>query len=136
MLPQAEALHHIAIYHKVVYLTEWYISNRLPLPRGCIGSPEPSALEVLSSIQADLLNNPEAGDLVQGLAGIRKARCANAGRGKGKRGGYRYLFLYLRQRRHIHLLYFLDKDEQVDLSTDERKKLRSLAEAIKAAVMK
>lgn len=90
-----------------------------------------SALDVLSRIQEDLQKNPERGDLVQGLGGIRKARIGNPDRGKGKRGGYRYLFLYLESRGHIHLLFLLDKNEQVDLSQDERKALRALVAAIK-----
>jgi len=32
----------------------------------------------------------------------------------------------------IHLLYLLDKDEQKDLSNDERKELRALVAEIKA----
>jgi len=84
-----------------------------------------SALEVL------LLKNPARGNLVQGLGGIRKARCSNPTRSKGKRGGYRYLFLYLEKRDHLHLLYLLDKDEQEDLSNDERKVLRALVAEIK-----
>ena len=90
-----------------------------------------SSLDVLSSIQADLLKNPARGDLVQGLGGIRKARCSNPARGKGKRGGYRYLFLYLQNQDRIHLLYLLDKDEQEDLSNDERRVLRALVTRIK-----
>lgn len=105
-----------------------------------------SALDVLSRIQTDLSapanqqtelcrgprqKNPERGDLVQGLGGIRKARIGNPARGKGTRGGYRYLFLYLENRGHIHLLFLLDKDEQVDLSNEERKALRALVTAIK-----
>jgi hypothetical protein len=90
-----------------------------------------SALDVLSRIQDDLQKNPERGDLVQGLGGIRKARIGNPVRGKGKRGGYRYLFLYLENRGHIHLLFLLDKDEQVDLSNKERKALRDLVAAIR-----
>ncbi|MGE5321243.1 MAG: type II toxin-antitoxin system RelE/ParE family toxin [Actinomycetota bacterium] len=70
---------------------------------------------------------------MQGLGGIRKARIGNPARGKGKRGGYRYLFLYLENRGHIHLLFLLDKDEQVDLANDERKALRALVAAIKQA---
>ena len=90
-----------------------------------------SALDVLNSIQADLLKNPARGDLVQGLGGIRKARCSNPARGKGKRGGYRYLFLFLQNQDRIHLLYLLDKDEQEDLSNDERRVLRTLVTRIK-----
>ncbi len=88
-------------------------------------------MDVLSSIQADLQKNPERGDLVQGLGGIRKARIGNPSRGKGKRGGYRYLFFYVGNRGQTHLLFLLDKDEQLDLSNDERKELRALVSAIK-----
>jgi hypothetical protein len=90
-----------------------------------------SAIEVLNSIQADLLKNPARGDLVQGLGRIRKARCSNPARSKGKRGGYRYLFLYLQNHDRIHLLYLLDKDEQEDLSNDERRVLRTLVTRVK-----
>src|SRR6185312_8659318 len=90
-----------------------------------------SSLDVLNSIQADLLKNPARGNLVQGLGGIRKARCSNPARGKGKRGGYRYLFLYLQSQDRIHLLYLLDKDEQEDLSSDERRVLQTLVTRIK-----
>jgi len=92
----------------------------------------PWALELLQTIQADLLKNPNCGDMVKGLGGIRKARCSNPARGKGKRGGFRYMFLYLEDRSHIHLLFLLDKNEQEDLSNDERKALRALVTAIKA----
>jgi len=68
---------------------------------------------------------------MQGLGGIRKARCSNPARSKGKRGGFRYLFLHLEDRNHIHLLYLLDKDEQADLSGDERKMLRALVAEIR-----
>ena len=88
-----------------------------------------SADKVLRAIQADLLQNPQKGRMVEGLGGIRKARAANPTRGKGKRGGYRYMYLYLEHRDHIHLLFLLDKDEQEDLSGEQRRAIRqSVAE--------
>lgn len=90
-----------------------------------------TAPQVLHSMQEDLLKNPSLGDMVRGLGGIRKARCSNPARGKGKRGGFRYLYLYLEDRGHIHLLYLLDKNEQADLSNEERAALRSMVEEIK-----
>ena len=90
-----------------------------------------SADAVLSQIQGDLLENPERGAKVRGLGGIRKARASNPGRRKGKRGGFRYLYLYIQQRGHVHLLFLLDKDEQEDLSGEQRKILRGLVEALK-----
>jgi hypothetical protein len=69
--------------------------------------------------------------LVPGLGGVRKARIANPGRGKGKRGGYRYLYLYLERRHHVHLLILLDKSEQEDASTEQRRQLREWVAEIK-----
>jgi hypothetical protein len=89
--------------------------------------------DVLEQIQSDLLKNPTRGAIVEGLGGIRKARSANPGRSKGKRGGYRYLFLYLEHKQHIHLLLLFDKDDQADLSNDERKLLRNLVHQVKNA---
>lgn len=92
-----------------------------------------SADEVLRGIQADLLENPEKGSIVQGLGGIRKARAANPARGKGKRGGYRYMHLYLQPRDHIHLLFLLDKDEQEDLSSEQRRAIRRMVAELKSS---
>lgn len=90
-----------------------------------------SAGEVLSAIQEELLAESERGDMVQGTGGIRKARVANPARGKGKRGGFRYLYLYLEHAGQIHLLYLLDKNEQSDLSAEQRKVLAALARSLK-----
>jgi hypothetical protein len=109
----------------VVYIESRAFTKRLHQLAGA------SALDVLNSIQTDLVKNPARGDLLQGLGGIRKARCSNPARGKGKRGGFRYLFLYVEDREHIHLLYLLDKDEQEDLLAEERKALRMLVTEIK-----
>jgi len=92
-----------------------------------------AADDVLRGIQGDLIDDPTRGVLVQGLGGIQKARFGNPSRGKGKRGGYRYFFLYLAQRQHIHLLLLLDKDEQEDLTAEERAKVRAMVQAIKQA---
>ncbi|MGB7765098.1 MAG: type II toxin-antitoxin system RelE/ParE family toxin [Candidatus Acidiferrales bacterium] len=90
-----------------------------------------SADDILRRIQDDLLQNPERGDVVQGLGGIRKSRVANPSRGKGKRGGYRYMHLYLRRRDRIHLLFLLDKNEEEDLNSEERAALRQMAVELK-----
>jgi len=82
---------------------------------------------VLSAIQTDLLQSPERGRLVPGLGGVRKARAADPGRGKGKRGGLRYLYLYFAADQETYLLYMFGKDEQEDLTPDQRRLLRDLA---------
>lgn len=91
-----------------------------------------SADEVLRAIQDDLLRNPERGQIVRGVGGLRKARAGNPTRGKGARGGYRYMHLYVEHRNHIHLLFLLDKDEQDDLDTEQRKFLRRMVAELKA----
>lgn len=88
---------------------------------------------VLREIQNDLLQSPERGDLVPGLAGVRKARASLPSRGKGKRGGLRYFYFYVEIRQHIHLLFLLSKGEQGDLTGQQRLFLRTLAEALKRA---
>lgn len=90
-------------------------------------------MEVLAAIQNDLLKNPERGNVVRGLGGIRKARVGDPAHARGKRGGYRYFYLYLAIRGHIHLLHFLDKTEVEDLSNTERIALNAAAAAIKSA---
>jgi hypothetical protein len=90
-----------------------------------------SADGVLRAIQGEHGRKPDRGAMVPGLGGVRKARLANPGRGKGKRGGYRYLYLYLEMRQHIHLLLMLDKNEQEDLTTEQRKQIRQWAAQVK-----
>ncbi len=93
------------------------------------GFDEPD--EKARQIENELLNNPEAGDIVSGTGGIRKFRLANEGRGKGKRGGIRVFFLDLPHVEKIHLLYLLHKDEASDLTGVEKKALRNLVLILK-----
>lgn len=48
-------------------------------------------------------------------------------------GGFRYFYLYLEHRQHIHLLLVLDKDEQADLSNEERAIIRGMVTELKKA---
>jgi hypothetical protein len=41
------------------------------------------------------------------------------------------MHLYLRHRDHIHLLFLLDKDEQEDLTNEQRKDLRVMVAELK-----
>jgi hypothetical protein len=80
--------------------------------------------EVLSEIENDLLKNPEAGAIVPGTGGLRKARAADPSRNKGKRGGFRYMYFYVGQDGQIFLLLIYNKDEQDDLTNEQKKWLR------------
>jgi hypothetical protein len=92
-----------------------------------------ASLDVLYAIEDDLLADPKRGDLVQGTGGVRKARVGDPQSGRGKRGSYRYLYLYLEHHGRIYLLYFYGKNEQSDLSPEQRKVVARLAYMIKEA---
>ncbi len=83
------------------------------------------------SIEDEILKNPEVGDLVPGIGGIRKMRVADPGRSKGKRGGYRILYLDVPHQEKTHLLYFYGKDEAENITAQEKKYFKELAHIIK-----
>ena len=111
--------------HTVVFIESKAFTRRLHELAGN------DADAVLSAIQKDLIENPERGVMPPSLCGMRKARASNPGRGKGKSGGFRHCYLYLKKKDHIHLLLLLDKDEQADLSEDQRKTIRGMVRALK-----
>jgi hypothetical protein len=47
--------------------------------------------EAFSALQAGLLADPEAGDVIRDTGGLLKVRVADGRRGKGKRGGLRVI---------------------------------------------
>ena len=49
---------------------------------------------VFAELQRALMQNPEAGEVIEGTGGLRKMRFADARRGKGKRGGLRVIYYY------------------------------------------
>lgn len=62
-----------------------------------------------AALQAAIVANPEAGDVIRGSGGVRKLRWGLAGR--GKRGGVRVIY-YLRLRQgHVWMLTLYAKNE-------------------------
>jgi hypothetical protein len=114
-----------SIHYSVVFIESQSFTQRLRHLAGGLAD------EVLRAMQNDLLQDPERGEIVKGLGGIRKARVANPARGKGTRGGYRYMHLYLARRDQIHLLFLLDKNEQEDLDEKQRKAPRQMVADLK-----
>ena len=80
--------------------------------------------DILLAIQNDLLENPRRGPVVEETAGVRKARVADPTRGKGKSGGFRYLYSYIEQDGQIFLLMIFSKNEQADLTKQQKKSLK------------
>lgn len=82
--------------------------------------------EGLRALQNALIENPEAGAVIEGTGGLRKVRQADPRRGKGKRGGLRVIYYWWDGRRQFWLFTLYDKDEMDDLSTKEKKALKDM----------
>ena len=89
----------------------------------------PEGADLLKEIQSSLLENPEAGDVIMGTGGLRKMR--HGGKGRGKSGGYRVTYLHRPGVERIYLIVLYSKNEQEDLSSEEKKILKKLVETLK-----
>lgn len=78
-----------------------------------------------------LAENPLAGDEISGTGGVRKVRFAASGR--GKRGGARIIYYYLDDDMPVYALLAYAKNAKTDMTPDEKKAVRSLTTALKAA---
>ena len=83
----------------------------------------------LRELQNLLIEDPEAGDVIQGTGGARKVRIPLEGRGKS--GGGRVIYVDVVVRERIYLLMAYPKNVQTDLSPDQKKMVRKVVETIK-----
>ena len=79
--------------------------------------------------QVHLMQNPEAGAVIQGTGGLRKVRWADPRRGKGKRGGLRVLYTYFPADAQIFLIALYDKSQADALTAKEKKVYREIIQA-------
>lgn len=84
--------------------------------------------EEYQELQADLIDDPAIGDLIQGGGGIRKVRCA--AKGKGKSGGIRVIYYWLRDDGQILMLLAYPKSDQDNLTDQQTATLRKLVKDI------
>ena len=82
--------------------------------------------EAYRLFQLELMDNPTAGDVIEGTGGLRKLRQADPRRGKGKRGGLRAIYYFWSGGDQFWLFTVYDKDQAVDLTTAQRKVLKQL----------
>ena len=78
------------------------------------------------ALQKVLVLNPSMGDVIEGTGGIRKIRVA--AKGHGKRGGARVIYYHFVCDAVIALLMIYPKNEQQDLTADERRALKAVIE--------
>jgi len=83
-----------------------------------------------AAFQQFLAANPQRGEVIPGLGGLRKVRWA--AKGKGKRGGARVIYLLLVQPGIIYLIYAYTKGDMTDLSPGQKKRLLGAVKEIKA----
>ena len=88
----------------------------------------------LWALEDVLCQNPAKGVVIQGTGGFRKIRMGLPGR--GKRGGCRIVYLHVRSASRIYFVYLYPKNEEVDLSADQKKSLKQIAHAIYEEVKK
>lgn len=75
-----------------------------------------------------LLENPRKEAVIEGLAGIRKLRIRLEGQRKS--GGGRVIYPDVLEKEKLYLLFAYPKSVQEDLSSEQRRILRRMAEAI------
>jgi hypothetical protein len=90
-----------------------------------------SADEMASAVEL-VATNPEAGDVMQGTGGVRKARIA--GRGKGKSGGYRIVWYFGGGDIPVFLLTVFGKGEKANLTQGEKNALRSMTGTLRESL--
>jgi hypothetical protein len=77
-----------------------------------------------------LSENPLAGDEIPGMGGVRKLRFAASER--SKRGGARIIYYDLDDTMPLYALLAYAKNDQGDLTPDEKRTVSALAAALKA----
>ena len=77
--------------------------------------------------QIKIISDPEAGNIIQGSAGIRKIRWAGSGR--GKKGGSRILYYWYNKQGLLLMLFIFNKNEKDDLTKTQLKTLQIIVES-------
>ena len=78
----------------------------------------------LQRFQLELLEHPDAGDLIPKVKGLRKIRWSASGR--GKRGGARVIYYWINAENTIFLLLAYKKNRQENLTPKQLKILTDL----------
>jgi hypothetical protein len=84
----------------------------------------------LRVLESELLRRPEAGSTVGGTGGLRKMRFAPPSRHTGKSGAFRVVYGYFPRFAHVYLILMYGKNEQANLSADEKAECRKLVRQI------
>ena len=83
----------------------------------------------MKKAEQEIATDPDAWPIVAGTGGVRKARAARGS--SGKSGGVRIIYYYMAKNEHLHLLDIYAKNEQDNITDEEKKFFRSIVTNIK-----
>lgn len=83
----------------------------------------------LRELQNILLNDPKTGKVIQGTGGLRKIRIPMENRGKS--GGSRVIYVDIELKETIYFVNVYSKNEQDDLTKDEKKAFNAAIKILK-----
>jgi len=86
--------------------------------------------EDLQSLENMLIANPEAGRVIPGTGGLRKLRFAPRSWHTGKRGVSRVIYAFIVPGAAVYLFTLYGKNEQSDLTPDEKQVFRQVLERL------
>lgn len=84
---------------------------------------------LLDRIKAEILKDPEKGDIVKGTGGLRKIRVAKDGMGKS--GGFRVLYLDIPSKSRIYLVFLFGKNVIENITAEQSQILKKIAKELK-----
>lgn len=83
----------------------------------------------LRELQKILLDNPKAGDVIQGTGGLRKIRIPLDN--TGKRGGGRVIYVDIEYKEIIYFINVYTKNEKDDLTEEEKRAFKAVVKILK-----
>src|SRR5438477_2275439 len=78
----------------------------------------------LQALESLFIADAEAGDVIPGTGGLRKIRFAPPSWNSGKRGASRVIYAFIVAGQAVYLFTIYGKNEQSDLTPDEKKLFR------------
>ena len=85
----------------------------------------------LRHLEELFLADPQSGDVIPGTGGLRKLRFAPPSRRTGKRGGLRVIYAWIASASEIYLFTLYGKNEQADLTSDEKRFYRQVLQRLR-----
>jgi len=84
----------------------------------------------IQALEQTLLEEPRKGAVMRDTGGVRKVRAAIEGRGKS--GSVRVIYLYVEAREKIYFLLCFPKNEQANLTPEQKRRIRQLVAQLEA----